>query len=176
MKSAARRLSSKSDCRLQFLSPYISCQIALFSAAEPVVFAIDYFTRSLRRGGDSGEGLPGATEVANSAWIESRPLRDHEALAMLLKQHPLGAGELSAILLAKECKADAVLLDDHQARQLAKREGLTVLGTVGLLEAFYVRGYLPDLNAAFRKLLAGNAYIDKRLLDRRLKLLGLPIL
>lgn len=98
----------------------------------------------------SGEGLPGATEVANSARIESRPLRDHEALAMLLKQHPLGAGELSAILLAKECKADAVLLDDHQARQLAKREGLTVLGTVGLLEAFYVRGYLPDLNAAFR--------------------------
>lgn len=124
----------------------------------------------------SGEGLPGATEVASSPWIESRPLRDHETLSTLLKQHPLGAGELSAILLAKECKADAVLLDDHQARQLAKREGLTVMGTVGLLEVFYVRGYLPDLSAAFRKLLAENAYVDKRLLDRRLKSLGLPAL
>jgi predicted nucleic acid-binding protein len=95
---------------------------------------------------------------------------------MLLRQHPLGAGELSAILLAKQSRADAVLLDDHKARQLAKKEGLPVLGTVGLLEAFYLRGHLPDLSAAFRKLLAGNAYIDRRLLDRRLKLLGLPAL
>lgn len=61
----------------------------------------------------SGEGMPGATEVANSSWIESRPLRDHEALRALLKKHPFGAGELSAILLAKECAAEAVLLDDH---------------------------------------------------------------
>jgi len=95
---------------------------------------------------------------------------------MALNQYALGAGELSAILLAKECRADAVLLDDHQARQLAKREVLSVLGTVGLLEAFYVRGHLPDLGATFRKLLAENVYIDKRLLDRRLKLLGLPSL
>jgi predicted nucleic acid-binding protein len=83
---------------------------------------------------------------------------------------------VSAILLAKECRANAVLLDDHQARQLAKKEGLNVLGTVGLLEAFYVRGHLLDLGVAFRKLLAENAYIDRRLLDRRLKLLGLPTL
>jgi len=124
----------------------------------------------------AGKGLPGAAEVAGAAWIESRQFRDPETFAMVLKQHPLGAGELSAILLAKECSADAVLLDDHQARQLAKREGLTVLGTVGLLEAFHVRGHLPDLSATFRKLLAENAYIDRRLLDRRLKLLGLPTL
>ena len=123
-----------------------------------------------------GKGLPGAAEVAGASWIESRELHGPENVALLLKQHPLGAGELSAILLAKESKAHAVLLDDHQARQLAKSEGLTVLGTVGLLEAFYVRGYLPDLSAAFRRLLAEKAYIDQRLLDRRLKLLGLPTL
>lgn len=122
----------------------------------------------------AGKGLPGATEVASAVWIERGQLQDPATLAMALNQHPLGAGELSAILLAKECRADAVLLDDHQARQLAKREDLTVLGTVGLLEAFYVRGHLPDLGATFRKLLAENVYIDKRLLDRRLKLLGLP--
>jgi predicted nucleic acid-binding protein len=124
----------------------------------------------------AGKGLPGATEVADANWIESREFRDPETFAMVFKQHPLGAGELSAILLAKECGADVVLLDDHQARKLAKREGLTVLGTVGLLEAFYVRGYLPDLCATFRKLITENAYIDRRLLDRRLKLLGLPAL
>jgi uncharacterized protein len=123
-----------------------------------------------------GKGLPGAAEVASAVWIERGQLRDPTTLSAALNQYPLGAGELSAILLAKERRADAVLLDDHQARQLAKREGLTVLGTVGLLEAFYVRGHLPDLGAIFQKLLAENVYIDKRLLDRRLKLLGLPAL
>jgi len=124
----------------------------------------------------AGKGLPGAAEVSGAAWIERGQLSDPGAMALLLKQYPLGAGELSAILLAKERRADAVLLDDHQARQLAKKEGLNVLGTIGLLEAFHVRGHLPDLGAAFRKLLTENAYIDKRLLDRRLKLLGLPAL
>jgi predicted nucleic acid-binding protein len=124
----------------------------------------------------AGKGLPGATEVAGAVWIERGELEDPATLAMARNQYPLGPGESSAILLAKECRADAVLLDDHQARQLAKREGLTVLGTVGLLEAFYVRGHLPDLGATFQKLLAENVYIDKRLLGRRLKLLGLPAL
>jgi predicted nucleic acid-binding protein len=85
----------------------------------------------------------------------------------------LGAGELSTILLAKEMRTHIVLLDDHAARRVAKREGLEVLGTVGLLEAFYLGSYLDDLHGSFRQLLA-NSYVDQRLLDRRLRELGLP--
>ena len=81
---------------------------------------------------------------------------------------------MSTILLAKELAADPVLLDDHRARKLAKVEGLDVLGSVGLLETFYLRKYLPDLRTAFRQLLAHHVYIDQRLLDRRLRSLGLP--
>ena len=64
----------------------------------------------------AGKGLPGATEVASAVWIERGQLQAPATLAAALNQYPLGAGELSAILLAKECRADAVLLDDHQAR------------------------------------------------------------
>jgi len=80
---------------------------------------------------------------------------------------------MSTILLAKELGANPVLLDDYSARRLAKAEGLEVLGSVGLLETFYLRGYLADLRAVFRQLLAHNVYIDQRLLDRRLRALGL---
>jgi predicted nucleic acid-binding protein len=59
---------------------------------------------------------------------------------------------------------------------LAKAEGLEILGTVGLLEAFYLRRYLTDLRSAFQQLLMHNVYIDQRLLDRRLRALGLPLL
>lgn len=78
------------------------------------------------------------------------------------------------MLLAKELRANPVLLDDYKARKLAKSEGLEILGSVGLLETFYLRGYLTDLRAVFRQLLAHNVYIDQRLLDRRLRTLGLP--
>ena len=59
---------------------------------------------------------------------------------------------MSTILLAKELGANPVLLDDYRARKLAKAESLEILGSVGLLETFYLRWYLTDLRSAFRQL------------------------
>ncbi len=99
----------------------------------------------------AGTGLSGASEVAGSAWIETRPLQNQGALSTMQQRFPLGAGELSTILLGKELVVDAVLLDDYHARKLAKSEGLQVRGTVGLLETFYQRGYLSDLGGVFQQ-------------------------
>ncbi len=120
----------------------------------------------------AGAGLPGAAEVRSAKWIEVKQLQNRGALRAAQERHPLGAGELSAILLAKEIHASTVLLDDYKARRLAKGEGLQVRGSVGLLETFYLRGDLTDLRAAFRQLLA-YSYVDQRLLDLRLRALGL---
>jgi predicted nucleic acid-binding protein len=89
------------------------------------------------------------------------------------ENYPLGLGEISTILLAKEIQAAEILLDDYNARKLAWMEGFHVRGSVGLLEAFYIRGELTDLRAVFRELLV-HLYIDSRLLDLRLRGLGLP--
>jgi hypothetical protein len=58
--------------------------------------------------------------------------------------------------------------------KLAKAEGLEILDGVGLLETFYARGYPSDLRTSSRQLITRNVYIDQRLLDRRLRALGLP--
>jgi uncharacterized protein len=118
--------------------------------------------------------LPGATEVSNAKWIEVKQVQNLASLLAAQQKHALGLGEMSTILLAKELDANPVLLDDYKARKLAKAEGLQILGSIGLLEAFYARGYLTDLRACFRQLIAQNVYIDQRLLDRRLRALGLP--
>ncbi len=122
----------------------------------------------------AGAGLPGASEIAKAAWIEVKPLQSQTALASSQRKYALGPGEMSTILLAQELSASPVLLDDHKARKLAKLEGLEILGSVGLLEAFYHQGYLTDLRSAFQQLLAHNVYIDQRLLNRRLQALGFP--
>jgi uncharacterized protein len=122
----------------------------------------------------AGAGLPGAAEVAGAEWIEVKQLQNQAGLLALQRRSILGAGELSTILLGKELGAGAVLLDDYEARELAKAEGLLVRGSVGLLEMSYRRSYLADLRAVFRQLLAEHVYVERQLLDRRLRSLGLP--
>lgn len=121
----------------------------------------------------AGAGLPGASEVSKAQWIEVKVIQNPAGLHSAQRKFGLGPGEMSTILLAKELGANPVLLDDYRARKLAKAEGLEILGSVGLLETFYLRHYLPDLRTAFRQLLTHNVYIDQRLLDRRLRFLGL---
>jgi predicted nucleic acid-binding protein len=123
----------------------------------------------------AGAGLPGASEVETADWIEVRTLQNQADLLTAQQKHSLGVGELSTILLGRELHATAVLLDDYQARKLATAEGLVVLGSVGLLESFYRLGYLNDLRSSFQQLLM-HSYVDRRLLDRRLRVLGLPLL
>lgn len=122
----------------------------------------------------AGTGLPGALEVSKAEWIEVKALKNPADLRTAQRQYGLGPGEMSTILLAKEIDAGQVLLDDYRARKLAKVEGLEILGSVGLLETFYLRHHLTDLRSAFRQLLVHNVYIDQRLLNRRLRSLGLP--
>jgi uncharacterized protein len=119
-----------------------------------------------------GAGLPGANEVTRAKWIEVRKLKNPSDLTVAHERFALGAGELSTVLLGKEIRADAVLLDDYNARKLARAEGLQVRGTMGLLESFYLRGYLPDLRTAFQQLLS-KSYIDGRLVNFRLRAWGL---
>jgi len=46
----------------------------------------------------------------------------------------IGLGELEAISLAIELKADLLLVDDRKARHIALSRGIHVIGTLGLLE------------------------------------------
>jgi predicted nucleic acid-binding protein len=122
----------------------------------------------------AGAGLPGASQVSSAEWIEVKRVRGSADLFSAQQRYGLGPGEMSTIILGKELGARPLLIDDYKARKLAKAEGLEILGSVGLLETFYLRHYLTDLRSVFRQLLTHNVYIDQRLLDHRLRSLGLP--
>ncbi|HLJ91408.1 MAG TPA: DUF3368 domain-containing protein [Candidatus Angelobacter sp.] len=121
----------------------------------------------------TGTGRPGSAQVMKAGWIDVKAIHNQDDLLAAQKKTALGIGELSAIVLAKEITADVVLLDDYHAREFARAEQLQVRGTVGILETLHRRGYVSDLRALFQALLANNAYIDRRLLNRRLQSLGL---
>jgi predicted nucleic acid-binding protein len=90
----------------------------------------------------SETGKIGTSEILSAAWIERRSVID-ESLVDLLRQD-LGAGESEAIVLAREIRADVLLMDERRGRNAAKRLGLTCTGLVGVLMEARRQGIVSD--------------------------------
>jgi predicted nucleic acid-binding protein len=60
----------------------------------------------------------------------------------------LDEGERAALALARTLSADLVLMDDRAGVAVARRQGFTVTGTLGVLDLAGRRGFI-DLGAAF---------------------------
>ncbi len=92
---------------------------------------------------ETGSGRPGALEVQETRWIRRCAVRDRDYVQLLCTE--LDAGEAEAIALARQERADVVLLDEKEARRVARRLGMRVLGTVGLLIWARQQGLIPNL-------------------------------
>jgi predicted nucleic acid-binding protein len=96
------------------------------------------------------------------AWLEVRPdpdIRPDDATTPALD-----LGERAAIALALAVKADLVLMDDQEGVAVARREGLAVTGTLGVLD-LAARRAMVDLAEAFTRLKATSFYYRQGLLD-----------
>jgi len=79
----------------------------------------------------------------------------------------LGEGEREAIRLAVEISADALLVDDRDARHEAERLGVPVLGTLRVLADASEHGF-ADLAVAFARLRQTNFRASNQLLQQLL--------
>ncbi len=121
-----------------------------------------------------GAGRPASSAVHGANWIETHPAADAVDMAALRAQHPLGAGELATIILAKVLRADLVIIDERAARRLGQARGAAVIGCVGILERGHRRGLVLDLRQTYATLLAHGIRIDRHILDQSLTASGLP--
>jgi predicted nucleic acid-binding protein len=76
----------------------------------------------------------------------------------------LGAGETEAILLAVECRASLILMDDRRGVAAARQYGLNVAGTMGLLARAAALNLL-DLATAFDRLKRTNFRYKEELMN-----------
>jgi predicted nucleic acid-binding protein len=93
-----------------------------------------------------------AIEQASGSWLSVCQVHNRDAVEVLLAD--LDLGEAEAIVLAKEINADRVVMDDLDARRFARRVGLDLIGTVGLLLAARLRGEIPSLGEEIERLQA----------------------
>lgn len=78
-----------------------------------------------------------AEKLKEASFIHVIEIEDDEAVTILQKVTGLDLGESEAIILADIKKADLLLMDEAKGREVAKKLGIKIMGTVGLLMASY---------------------------------------
>lgn len=101
-------------------------------------------------------------------WIDvrSQSIHIHDA-----SRENLDAGEEGAIALAIELHADLLLMDDREGVVVARRKGIEVTGTLGVL-ALAARRNLLSLSESFDKLKRTNFRYRQETMDALLKEAG----
>jgi predicted nucleic acid-binding protein len=113
----------------------------------------------------------GSDEVRSAGWIRIVSPRSIECVEALRRS--LGIGESEAIALAEEADEEAfVILDDRPARATARRLGLTVVGTAGVLLLAKQRGLIPAVGPVLDDLLQANMRLGPDEVSAVLKLAG----
>jgi predicted nucleic acid-binding protein len=93
-----------------------------------------------------------------------------EAIAELTPD--LGPGEREAIALALETKADLVILDDQQGRNVSHNKDLQTTGTIGVLIEARDRGFIDSLRNELDRLIEEGIWISEIFYHRVLQEFG----
>lgn len=92
---------------------------------------------------ETGRGRIGAESVELASFLTIYPVTNTSLVSLLRLE--LDEGESEAIALFLEQPNQAILLDEKNARRIAKRMNLPVLGTVGILIWAKQNGLISNL-------------------------------
>ncbi len=113
------------------------------------------------------EGRLGSEKIMKASFIRVEKVRNTRLTALL--EEFVDTGESEAIVLALERNADLLLVDDRDARNLAKKLGLQVMGTLGVIALAKYKGLISKAKPIIDKLVESGFWISKKLLEEFLK-------
>lgn len=102
----------------------------------------------------------------NSPWIRTVRLRRSPSEPPFIGMDP---GEAAVLTLAEEYPPQIILLDDLDARRYAKRIGLPVTGTVGILVTAKQKGLINTIKPLLIALQENGARLSVSLINDMLK-------
>ncbi|HOP56443.1 MAG TPA: DUF3368 domain-containing protein [bacterium] len=113
-----------------------------------------------------GRNFQEAEEIKKADWIRVEHIGSTDELEELPKA--LGQGEKEAIILAKRLNT-TILIDDLYARREAKRYGLYVIGSLGIIYIAKEKGIITDAKGVLDSLIEAGYYLDNNLYNSFLK-------
>jgi uncharacterized protein len=115
---------------------------------------------------EKGKNKPGAMSIKEAAWIERKTVSDSTQVRLLMLS--LDKGEAEVLALAKEIKAELILVDEEKARKSAVLAGFNIMGIVGVLTAAKKRGLLSNLKSCLKELQKKNFRISDAIIRKAL--------
>lgn len=124
--------------------------------------------------------------VENEAYIEEarmiqecefllvKKVDNEKSVTILRNFTGLDTGESEAIILADEKQSDVLLMDERKGRQVAKKMGITITGTIGILIQAFNEGILTkeDVDRCIERLNESRIRISEKLYQRLRKNIG----
>ncbi len=107
-----------------------------------------------------------AKMIANSEWIKIKSIdseNDHLKRAFL---RDVDDGEAEAIVLAIQESADLILIDEYDARELARNHDIKVTGVIGVLLKAKKEGLVDDIKMHLDELRESGFWIDDKFYDK----------
>lgn len=114
-----------------------------------------------------GARLIGVTELQHASWIKLTALQGPRRADLL---SDLDRGEAEVIALAQELNANLVIIDERLARRHAKRLGLTLTGTLGVLLKAKQNKLIPAIEPLIQTLLRNGIRLGDDVIAEALKL------
>lgn len=103
------------------------------------------------------------------AWVEVR------AADSFLQKDPLNIldpGEASVIALAAELKDPLIIIDEYKGRKIARKMGLPVTGSLGVLIVAKNKGYISSVKVIIEKIELTNFRVSPGIIQSVLKKAG----
>lgn len=110
-----------------------------------------------------------ARSIGQSTWITHEPVAE---ISSTITAWDLGIGESSVIAIAARDASTRAILDDRQARNLARTLGVRILGTGGVLVLARKRGLIDSLKTEIDKIVAAGCWLSPELIQLLLEEAG----
>ena len=117
-----------------------------------------------------GTGHEEAVLIANADFLKRVSVKNQRLVKFLLEM--IDHGEAETIAFALENEVDVVLLDDKDARKVARSFGLRVTGTLGLLILAKRKGLISQIAPYVEELRRNGFRISEKVVKRVLKEAG----
>jgi len=119
---------------------------------------------------EKGANKPGSEVIKKAHWIETIPIKDRTQVGLLMVS--LEMGEAEVLALARELRADLILVDEEKARKSAVIAGFNVMGLLGLFILAKNLGLLKKVKPLIEELRAKKFRISDRVVTEALRRAG----
>ena len=113
------------------------------------------------------ERKEGSDIFKKSTYLIVKDVEDRVSIDFLMSS--FGKGEAEVLALAKEKKADLILLDEKRARKTARRAGFKVMGILGILVISKDRGFIPSVKPFIEELNRQGFRLSESIIKRTLE-------